>query len=52
MSRELIAYLIVALLVASAIAVTHYSRRFMHYRRSVLRGNRNAKPVWKPFWLP
>lgn len=52
MSRELLAYLILALLIASAVAVVHSSRRFLHYRRSVTRGNRDAKPVWKPFWLP
>ena len=52
MSREFIAYVIVALLIAAAIAVAHYSRRFQQYRQSVMRGNRDAKPVWKPFWLP
>ena len=52
MSRADIAYLILALLIAGCVAIVVLSRRFTQYQRSILRGNREAKPVWKPFWLP
>lgn len=52
MSRVDIAYLILVLLIASIVAVVVLSRRFAHYQRSSLRGKRQARPVWKPFWFP
>lgn len=52
MSRADIAYLILTLLIACCVVVVVLSRRFAQYQRAVLRGNRPAKPVWKPFWLP
>ena len=52
MSRAEIAYLIIVLLVAFGVAVAVLSRRFALYRRAVSRGQRDAKPVWKPFWMP
>lgn len=52
MSREIVAYLIIALMIACCIAVVIPSRRFARYQRAILRGKRQAKPVRKPFWLP
>ena len=51
MGRADIAYLLIMLIVASGIAVAVYTRRFAHYQRAVMRGNRPDKRVWKPFWL-
>ena len=52
MSREILAYFILMLLVACITAVVVYSRRFLHYQREYRRGNYDLKRVWKPFWIP
>ena len=51
MSRGELAYLLMLLTVGSALIMWICSLRYSRYRRSVLRGNRGAKPAWKPFWM-
>ncbi len=50
MSRADIAYLLIVLTIACLAAVVVLSRRFARYKRAVMRGERQAKPVWRPFW--
>jgi hypothetical protein len=52
MTRLDIAYLLVALLVGAVIVVVILSRRFSRYQRAVRHGQRDAPPVWHPFWMP
>jgi hypothetical protein len=52
MSREILAYIMLILLVAGTTAVVVYSRRFLRYQREYRRGNYGLKRVWKPFWMP
>jgi len=52
MSRLDTGYLLMLLLAAGFVACLLLTFRFTRYERAVRRGNRHAKPVWKPFWLP
>ena len=52
MSRELVAYLLLGLLIASTGMMTLQSYRFVRFERMLRFGIRNIKPVRKPFWIP
>ena len=52
MSRLDTGYLLMLLLAAGFVACLLLTFRFTRYERALRRGNRHAKPVWKPFWLP
>jgi len=51
MGRAETAYLLILVLAAAVFAVTYLTRRYQRYTRSVMRGHRPDKRVWKPFWL-
>lgn len=51
MSRVDIGYLLLALMTLAALAVVYFSQRYNRYERAVRHGQRNAKRVWKPFWM-
>jgi len=51
MTRLEIAYALVALLLATAAAVWILSYRFSRYQRALRHGQRDAAPVWHPFWM-
>ena len=52
MTRADIAYVLMTLLIACVAAMAVYTHRFARYRRAVMRGHPDPKPVAKPFWLP
>lgn len=51
MTRAEIAYLLLVLFTAVVLAWWILTYRFVQYRRALQRGERRAKPVWKPFWM-
>ena len=51
MSRLDLANLLLLFLLVSGLALFVLSTRYSHYRRELRRGNRHAKPAWKPFWM-
>ena len=52
MDRQLLAYFLIVLMGAALGAGVFLTRRFMGYQRALRFGRHEAKPVWKPFWLP
>ena len=52
MSRLDTGYLLMFVVFAGIFACWLLTHRFTKYERSVRRGNKNAKPVWRPFWMP
>jgi len=52
MTRVELAYLLLALLVATLAAVVILSYRFTRYQRALRQGHRDVAPVWRPFWMP
>jgi len=52
MSRLDTGYLLMFVVFAGIFACWLMTHRFTKYERSVRRGNKNAKPVWRPFWMP
>jgi len=52
MTRLDFAYLLAALLIGAVIVVVILSRRFSRYQRAIRHGQRDAAPVWRPFWMP
>ena len=52
MDRTNLAYLLIMLVLGIGLAIALLSYRYSRYHRSIMRGNRAAKPVWKPFWIP
>ena len=51
MDRALVAYFIIAVVLACGVVVVSLTRRFLHYERQQRRGHHDQKPVWKPFWM-
>jgi len=46
-----IGYFLLGSLTVAIVAVVYLSQRYSRYLRAVRHGQRNAKPVWKPFWM-
>ena len=51
MNRLDIGYFLLGSLTVAIVAVVYLSQRYSRYLRAVRHGQRNAKPVWKPFWM-
>jgi len=43
--------LLLFLLVAAGATILHFSFRFVRYQHAVRNGKRDARPVWRPFWM-
>ena len=51
MSRLDLAYLMLFLMIALGATIWYLSHRFARYQHDVRHGKRDARPVWRPFWM-
>ena len=51
MNRLDIGYLLLGFMTLAVLVIVFLSQRYTRYERALRHGQRNAKPVWKPFWM-